>query len=299
MDNNKNNEITEKTKGAFSSFLQKTSDMSKKAADGAKAFANQTKKNIHDAQAKKYTPVTEDEFVSEEFNMPNIIEIVDDSVNRKFVDCENAIGWIEKHEEINVLHMYYEFVKKCNLQFVPVPQRDNVYCEDNFDSSKFINVNQVFGKSTEEKLAELEHIAYYLGAKSCSVEIVEIDNDVDFKSASAKIKMAGAEASTKSRNSNKQSGKTISCFQGSDNPREPMLKWFAHDENIKRLIEMRCADSNSIKSKILELKGSSSATMSKKVACAIDNVLNIKGKISMESQSIKEHSNILVYEIEF
>ena len=79
----------------------------------------------------------------------------------------------------------------------------------------------------------------------------------------------------------------------------PVLKWFAHDENIKHLIEMRCSDNNSIKSKILELKGSSSATMSKKCACAIDKILNIKGSLSMEKQTIKEYNNILLYEIEF
>ena len=288
----------EKTKEKFSSFWQKTSDIGKKAADGAKAFAEQTKKNIYDAQAKKYTPVTAEEFNSDEFKLPNIIEIIDDSVNRKFITCDQAIGWIEKHEDVDVLHMYSDFVKACGLQFIPVPQRDNVYCKDNFDSSKFINANQVFGKATEERLAELEHIAYCLGAKSCSVEIVEADCNI--KSISKTIESdIKTDAGKFQKLQQTQSGKTMSYFQGNNTPKQPTLKWFAHDDNIKRLIEMRCADSNSIKSKIMELQGSSSATMSRKIACAIDDVLNIKGGFSLESQAIKEHSNTLIYEIDF
>ena len=290
--------MDEKSKDTLSNLWKKTSDISKKAAEGAKAFAEQTKKNIYDAQAKKYTSITAKEFKSKTFNMPSIIEIVDDSANRKFITDKNAIGWIEKHEETDVLHMYFDFVKKCNLNFIPVPQRDNVYCEDNFDSKLFINVNQIFGKATEQKLAELENIAYCLGAKSCSVEIAEANCDTNSKSKALKAGTS-VEISTCSKSANTQSGKTLSYFQGNSSPKKPNLKWFAHDDNIKALIDMRCADTNSIKSKTLELKGSSSATMSTKIACAIDNVINAKSALSMESQAIKEHSNLLIYEIEF
>ena len=288
----------EQTKEKLSSLWQKASGLGKQAAEGAKAFAEQTKKNIHDAQAKKYTVVTADVFNSNEVKLPNIIEIVDDSANRGFITCEDAIGWIEKHEDIDVLHMYSDFVKACNLQFVPVPQMDHVYHKDNFDSNRFIDANQVFGKSTEERLAELEHIAYCLGAKSCSVEIVESDCDVK---STTKTIMSDVHFGMEKQSAHRQmqSGKNISYFQGNNEPKKPNLKWFAHDENIKRLIEMRCSDSNSIKSKTMELKGSSSATMSKKIACAIDNVMKMKGGFSLESQAAKEHSNILIYEIEF
>lgn len=296
--NQNDNANNEKAKEGFSAFWKKASDMGKKAAEGAKAFTEQTKKNIYEAQAKKYTSITAKEFKNKNFTVPNVIEIVDDSANRKFITDADAIGWIERHEDVDVLHMYSDFVKKCGLQFVPVPQRDNVYCKDNFDSGKFINSNQVFGKATEERLAELEHIAYCLGAISCSVEIVE--SDCDTKVCKAAVG-GGSEVSMgkQSKTGKMQSGKTISQFQGHNTPKKPTLKWFTHDDNITQLIEMRCSDSNSIKSKILELKGSSCATMSRKVACAIDDVMHIKGNISMENQAIREHSNILVYEIEF
>lgn len=288
-------EKNEKAKETFSTFWKKTTDFSKKAAEGAKTFAEQTKKNIHDQQAKKYTAVTSEEFKDENFKLPRIIEIVDNSANREFIFDEDAIGWIEKHKDIDVLHIYFDFVKSSNLIFVPVPQIGRVYFGDNFDSSKFIDTNGVFGKATEEKLAELEHIANYLGAKCCSIEIVEKDFQVDSRSIGA----SKSEMERKTSLDKKQSGKTVSYFQGSDTPRKPNLKWFAHDDNIIRLIEMRCTENNAIKSKMIELKGSTSATMSQKIACAIDDILNIKGALSMERQTIREHSNTLIFEIEF
>ena len=97
--------------------------------------------------------------------------------------------------------------------------------------------------------------------------------------------------------SNKQSGKRVSYFEGHDDPKVPKLKWFAHDDNIKGLIEMRC--NKAIKSTVLELKGFSSATMSKTIACAIDNIMNIGGKMSMEKEAIKEYDKCLLFEIDF
>ncbi len=300
MNNNRNDksERNEKAKEAISNLWKKTSDISKKAAEGAKELAEQTKKNIYQAQAKKYTPVTAKELKSKNFDMPSIIDIVDNSANRKFITDKDSIGWIEQHDDVDVLHIYDSFVKHCDIIFVPVAQRDNVYCRDNFDSKKFINVNQVFGKATEEKLAELSIIAYYLGAKNCSIEIVEAEKQTSSRTRQTTVNSFGeiSASSTTARN-NTQSGKRVSSFEGHDDPKTPPLKWFAHDENIKGLIEMRF--NKAIKSTVLELKGSSSATMSRKLACAIDNVINVKGKLSMEANAIKEHSKILLFEIEF
>ena len=96
---------------------------------------------------------------------------------------------------------------------------------------------------------------------------------------------------------NQKSGKRISRFEGHNEPKVPQLKWFAHDDNIKSLIEMRCT--KAVKSTSLELSGSSCASMSRSIACAIDDILNISGNLSMERQVTKELSDRLVFEIEF
>ncbi len=297
MDNNQ-----EKTKQSFSNAWKKAAELGKKAADNTKKFVDQTKENIHEQKAKRYTPVSAKELKLKSFKMPNVIVIEEDSANREFVEAEDAIGWIEIHKEIPVLHMYNFFVKKSGIVFIPVPQRDNVYCQDNFESKKYINVNQVFGKATEEKLAELNNIAFCLGAKSCSIEIIEEESEAESKKVQGKVQGVGkdGEATTyesKNSNTSKQSGKNVSNFKGHDNPQIPVLKWFAHDDNIKLLIEMRLK--KAIQSNILELKGSNSATMSKSIACAIDAIIKVSGSLSMEKQVQKEYNNKLLFEIEF
>ena len=294
-------------KEVFTNIWQKTSDISKKAADSvsksAKDFAEYQKKKKEEDRIKKYNPLFPSDFKSEKFNLPNVIEIVDDAIRKNIDICEGAIGWTDKANEVEVFHLYDEWISESELQFVPVAKCDTVYCVDPFDRKKFIDANLIFSKSNEEKLAELENIAYLLGAKTCSIEIVEADSEIISKKATANLSINGQKASASTSSSvgksSQQSSKTISQFKGCNAPQRPTLKWFAYDENIKGLIEMRCSDTNSIKSKSLELNGSYSATMSKKVACAIDKILKIKGSMSMEKQAVKEHSRKLIFEVDF
>ena len=293
MDNNQN-----KAKAIFSNAFKKVGDLGKKTVESAKSFAEQTQKNIHDKQAQKYTPITQDDFKSADFQIPSIITINDDSANREFIEIENAIGWIEQHKDVPVLHLYNSFVNGSGLTFIPFAQKNDVYCVDKFKSDTYITAREVFGKATKEKLAELSNIAFILGAKSCSVEILETESEIDSGNLKLGVKGMGTlGGSAKSASSNKQSGKNITNFEGHDNPQMPDLKWFEHDDNIKWLIEMRCK--RAIKSNILELKGSSSATISKSIACAMDDVLGAKVNLSMEKEALKEHNDILVFEIEF
>ena len=300
MDNNQENKNAKKeqTKEGFSNAWKKATELGKKTADNTKKFVDQTKENIHKQKAKRYTIITAKEFKSKNFQMPSVISIEDNSANREYVEVSDAIGWIEIHKDIPVLHMYNSFIKKCGIVFVPVAQKDNVYCQDNFDNKKYINVNQVFGKATEEKLAELNNIAFCLGAKSCSIEIVEEENEIESKQIQVKLKgMTPTTAGSNMSNASKQSGKNVSNFKGHDEPQIPELKWFAHDDNIKLLIEMRLK--KAIQTNTLELKGSNSATMSKSIACAIDAIIKVSGSLSMEKQVQKEYSNKLLFEIEF
>ena len=292
MDSNPN-----KAKTMFSNAFKKVGDIGKKTIEGAKSFAEQTQKNIHDQQAKKYTPVTNEEFNDKNFQIPSIIKITDDSANREFIESEAAIGWIEQHKDVPVLHMYSEFVENCGLIFVPFAQKDNAYCVDKFKPDTYINAKQVFEKATKEKLAELSNIAYILGAKNCSVEILEAEDEMDSGNSKIGIQGIGVKGREKSAVSQKQSGKNISEFEGHDNPQTPDLRWFAYDDNIKWLIEMRCK--RAIKSNVLELKGSSAQTISKSIACALDDIFGEKGSASMEKAAMREYTSMLLFEIEF
>lgn len=296
-----------KKKNVFANVWEKTISVSKKAAEGiqkgTQAFVEQTKKNMREQKRIKLNPLFPKDFNSKKFHIPNVIEIVDDAGRRGIDVCEGAIGWLDRVNDVEILHLYDEWVEQSGIQFVPVWKCDNVYCVDNFDRNRYVNTNVIFGKATEEKLAELEYIAYCLGAKYCSIEIMEAEKEADSQKASAKIKApkvsVNGESSVKNNYSNTQKGTTVSNFVGHDHPERPNLKWFKHDDNINRLIDMRCGSIQSVTSKILELSGSCCATMNKKTACAVDKILKVGGKASMEQQVSKEHNSKLIFEIRF
>ena len=312
------NDEKKKSSVAVADVLHKVSDFGKKVGEdtkkGAKAFLEKTKNDSYIRRLKKYNPLFPDVYLDENFDLPNMIIIVDDSSRRGIDVCEGAIGWTSNNGSMEVLHLYDNATDLKEVTFVPTLACDAVYFVDNFDRSRYINIDHIFTKAHEERLAELEYIAYSLGAKSCSVEIVESQMEVNidkrkidaFKTAPVKgVKIASEETMEKDysySNSSQRSGRTKTKFKGNDSPVRPNLKWFAHDDNIRKLIDMRCSDSNAIESRILELQGSSSATMSQKTALAIDETIakiGVKTHSTMEKQVKKENHSKLIFEIEF
>ena len=303
-----------KTAEAISSLVKNTVDLSKKAAADTKAgiasMMEQSKADGYVRRMKKYNPLFPDQFRSESFNLPNIIMIVDDAVRRDIDVCEGAIGWLSNESGAEVLCLYDEAVAFSGVQFVPSVTCDAFYYVDAFDRNRFIRTDCIFDKAHEERMAELEHVAYCLGAKYCTIEISEATLDVHKQSKGIKITgnkgaacTESLDYSTSSTGQNRRGGRIEAEFEGHNNPHMPQLKWFAHDDTIKRLIEMCCTGKRDVKTKMLELSGSSSATMSQKAACAIDGAIvklgGVKGGISMDSHATKEHQSKLMYYIEF
>lgn len=273
-------------------------------------MSEKAKQDSYLRRMKKYNPLFPDVYTGEDFIMPNMIVIVDEAVRRGIDVCEGAIGWRNTENGIETLYLYDDAIKLRNIQFIPAPSCDAVYYVDSFSPNRYIRTDCIFSKAHEERLAELKHIAHSLGAKSCSIEISEASHTL--KHSSKKFGMAekapGANLSNTSentasyQNSSQHIGRITAQFEGSNEPRKPKLKWFAHDDTIKRLIEMRCKNDNSIKSETLELSGATSATMSRKTACAIDGAISkmgFKGSTSMEMQATTENTSKLIFIIEF
>ena len=302
-------ETTEKKKFDFAGAMKKAADVAKKAAGevqkGVGDFVDEQKRIAHERKIQKFTPVTMEDFESENFGIPNVIEIVDDAAWKDDIVCENAIGFRQKHDNVEFLHLYDEYMDKCGLQFIPVPKCDTIYCVDPFDRTRFIDISCIFTKTTEEKIAELEHIASCLGATKCSIELLDASSEKQGRAVDAQFtlpKLGSGSFSTglSSKKATSAGGKTVLNLNGSNTIEEPTLKWFAHDDHIKSLIEMR--RQKKIQSRMLELNGANSVTMSKKVACAIDAVFSgtkLKGRLSVEKESVKEHNTKLIFEIEF
>ena len=301
-------------------IAQKTSETGKQVAlnvaenvqKGAKDFAEKSKNDEYERKMKKYNPLFPERYHSSEFNLPNMIVIVDDAVRRDIDVCEGAIGWLSNQKGMEVLHLYDEYIKESGIQFIPAPVCDAVYYVDRFDRSRFIQTDCIFTKAHEERMAELKHIAYSLGAKRCSIEISESTVETTSKTKKASVNVGGwggkvsssesAEQSSSYHGVANRSGKITAEFAGSDDVKQPELKWFQHDDTIKRLIQMRCEKPNSIKSETMILEGTASATMSKKTACAIDGAvgkIGTKGNASMEGQASKEERSKLIFSVEF
>ncbi len=297
-------------------IAETTTDLMSKTVGTGKKVAAVTKKNVTDAidkaksdslmrKLKKLNPVFPDQYQSDEFHLPNIIKIVDDAERRGIELCEGAIGYLKTISGVEVLCLYDEAIEFSGLQFIPAPICDAVYYVDAFDRQRFIRTDCIFSKAHEERIAELKNVAYCLGAKRCSIEIYEFESDIREQKRKvsadeyvyARNTQESQETSFQQSESNMRSGKVEIEFCGDLPCTEPELKWFSHDDNIKKLIEMRMNNSNSIKSETLQLSGASSATMSKNTAYAIESVVG--GSVSLSSQAEKEHQSKLIYHIEF
>ena len=303
-------EKQEKKQNTFSNILKKAADISKQTAEsvqkGTSALVEKAKQDSQARKLQKLNPIFPKDYKSKNFNIPNIIKIVDDAERRNIEICDGAIGWRKIENQVEVLYLYDEAVKMSGLTFIPTITCNAVYCVYPFDRKCFIQADCIFSKTHEEKLAELEHIAYSLGAKKCSIEIDY--SNYEFQSSSMKIgshdKKVGVDSGKEqgSKVSSKNSGRISVEFEGTNTPIKPNLKWFAHDDNIKNLIDMRCSNSNSIKSKVLELSGVTSATMSQQTALAIDMIIKkskIKNKSATQNESQKEMQSKLIFAVEF
>ena len=309
---------TKKSTEAVSDITRKASETSRRAIEevtkGAKDLAQKAKNGNYVRRLKKYNPLFPEQYNDKNYCLPNMIAIVDDAVRRGIDVCEGAMGWTSKQKDMEVLHLYDEAVETSGIKFVPTATCDAVYYVSSFDRKIFIRTDCIFSRAHEERMAELKNIAYSLGAKSCEIEITEETKEFSSQkktfssSANASVESVkisqseSAEQKASAKISNQRSGRIVVEFEGSDNPRRPELRWFANDDTIKGLIEMRCTNVNSIKSETFILSGSSSATMSQKTAYAIDSAVSkigAGGSTNMESEAVRENTSKLIFSIKF
>lgn len=301
----------QKSKDTVTNLLQKTSEAGKKAVEdvqkSATAISEKAKQDSYERRLKKYNPLFPDVYNSVDFKFPEIIVIVDEHIRRGIDVCEGAVGWRDSEGNTETLYLYNTASNFENINFYPKIASNTAYYVDSFNSKRYIQVDCIFDKAHEERLAELKSVAHALGAKRCTIEIKETSHEMSSaenkknlgmgKLFSSKVTQLSQNTSHRSR-----SGRITAEFEGCSTPHKPKLKWFAQDENIKKLIDMRCKQGNALKSETLYLAGSSSATMSKSAAASIDSAVKRAGigaGISMGSEATREHESQLIFEIEF
>lgn len=277
----------------------------------AAGIAVKIKENSVKEKLKKLNPLFPDEYASEAFHLPNLIVIVDDAVRRNEALCEGAIGWRSTVKEVEVLYLYDEFVKESGLRFVPAATCDTAYFVDPHDRSQFIRVDGLFERTQQEKLAELAHVAYCLGAKRYSVEMQEETAQKSSAHTSVKAKLKGvpqASLDSSEEHSLKTASGSVSKslanveFTEARAPVEPTLKWFVHDNYICELIRQRCSGNGGMRSVDIVLSGSDYSTMSASTSVKVDAAvckIGLNTNAHIEASSAEERSHKLLFHLEF
>lgn len=289
----------QKISGAAKDGVQTISDKTHKYAD------KMAEKN-YGARIKKYNPLFPEKYNDVQFNLPNMVRIVDDAVRKDIDVCVGAIGWLSDEKNVEVLHLYDEAIEFSGLQFLPTPTCDSVYYVDPHDRKTFINIDTYFSNMQQERLAELQHIAFSLGAKEYSVEMIEetAESSNTDNVAAGKAQAIKADLSDyKKQNITTQSHIAAKAtFAAGRKPTRPTLCWFANDNNIVNLINMCCSENNEtgIKSYSFELNSSCAQSMSSATAVKIDAAIKGMGANSnFNSESTKEHSRKMIFHIVF
>lgn len=274
---------------------------------GVQTISNNAQQQAFEERMKKYAPLFPDQYRNADFNIPNLIHIVDDAVRKGIDVCEGSIGWLSQEKGIEVLHLYDEAITFSGLQFLPAAICDSVYYVDPFNRNCYISIDSYFSHIQQAKLAELQHIAFSLGVKHYWVEMVETKTENQQSKGTGTLKgIKGMNANAEQEMSKSTSGHSKSLaegsFSGSRKPTRPMLCWFANDNNVKNLINMRCSDGtdSAITTYTIELSNSSAAMMSANTAANIDMAAGkIGASCSFHAQSAQEHNRKMIFKLEF
>lgn len=282
-------------------------------ANGANAVVNAAQQFQREQQLAHYNPVFPDEYSAPDYDLPNLI-IIEDEDQRKDVEvCKGSIGWLEKKDGMEILHLYEEAVPFSGLEFYPHPMCEAAYYFDSFNKDRFIQLDAYHEVIQQERVTELRNIAHALGAKECYLETYEEDHSYAHSkqskggSVSSKISAIGNSSGSASQEvSDDQTQKRTviysQVFEGNDNPSRPELNWFKKDKEINSLIEARCSQENTLKEYSILIDTASSLGMSVSRAAKLDNALKgvkVKSNFSFEDEIRNESRRKLVYNIKF
>lgn len=256
---------------------------------------------------------------------PFLLRIV--SGDKKHQDnplCAGAIGWMDNKKGVEIMTLYEANVSETFLELYPFCRANMLYCVNPYVTNQYIEITNYFDEILSGKLAELEHIAFMLGAKHYSVELQEESLKIQSKDKEISARMKGKEKTNNIIEKNvelidesqdiliKQANKSSkfirivaeSTFENATEPRLPNLKWFKNNKPLVNLIEMRCAggDIQKMTSKQLILEAKAQDEMSIEFAGKVDAViqgLGFKGNFSVKGKIEEEARRVLIYKLDF
>ena len=131
--------------GILKNAAGKVSEAGKKAVGavqtGMQTMSDKAQQQAYEERMKKYAPLFPDQYRNADFNIPNMIHIVDDAVRKGIDVCEGSIGWLSQEKGVEVFHLYDEAIGFSGLQFLPAAICDSVYYVDPFNRNCYISID--------------------------------------------------------------------------------------------------------------------------------------------------------------
>ena len=190
-------------------------------------------------------PIYESDVNDETFQLPNIIQVVDQDDRVGKAGCEGAIGFGEAVKEAPVLTFLTSFAGNLDVKYYPT-LHDSVYYVDPMDPTLYIDMDDYFDYLRAERVNELVKVAQDLGATKVSVKLLEEKMSFTGKKRREKAKAEQEQASVSAEGKHDEERREFSRaeilaeynFPGGE-PHMPELNYFRHENEIQFLIDLR------------------------------------------------------------
>lgn len=303
--------VAEKASDIGGEVKEFTDDALEKIKESSDKLSKQLYEAKLEADKKRLMPIFREDLECANFIYPAMIRVVEyDKQHMENEACQGSVGFIDVVSGAKVLNIY-----KANIDCLKIQLHPNIvetiYYLSPRTTNFYVDLDDYFNYQKKQRINELNQIAYSLGAKYFKVTVMEEKKTFikkDMK-ASAKGSIPGGDKVSGSVSSNDLSSERVTLkiesemnLGGNDNPVSPELKYFAKENDILSLINMRLNKDNQLRSKTYQLKYNCSTIIKEKEAAQIDAAIKkfkIGGNISISSEVEQENRMTFEYYIEF
>ena len=285
-----------------------TDDMADKTREGKKLVEEKYEKMKYEYDLKTLRPIFENDLSPDLYSNSTVIRIVNYDKRMENDVCQGAVGFEEKIRQANALCLYSRYAEKTGINFYPAI-KESVYCVNPYNENMYICIDDYFDYIKKAKIAELENVAYSLGAKHIKISFKEKKKTFSLKNSKINIPYkdiinVGISHGISKDDLEEIRVETDAIFEGNDIPSEPTLTYFKEESDIVSLIKMRTdtESQNKIKSKTYLFEYCRSQDMQENTAADIDSIvkkLGISANSSVENQVQSSKKMVLEYSIEF
>ena len=265
--------------------FDKLKDTAKNTYDTVKTNLDQ---NQQERDLKTLRPIFESTLSDTDFFVSKLVRVTTmDKRHAESKVCHNSIGHIDTYGGLEVINIYRDKAKYFGLSFFPNNDAE-LYYVDPTDHDRYIELDNYFSQLKNERISELERIAFDLGAKHFRVLYLKNSGNTDVDLNVSTDKFSSVEIAAQSD------------FIG-HKPKEPVLRYLKHEPHILNLIELRMNEAP-ITHKRMEIKLIESSGIKTNDAVKIDaaiKAMRFESRTSIVAEVNQESQRSFEYEIDF